>query len=74
MPIYEYRCAECDDLFELRRPVADAGADATCPSGHGGARRVLSRFAATGRAASPIPAGGGCGAGCACAAAAAAHN
>ena len=72
MPIYEYRCIECDDLFELRRPAGEAGADATCPGGHEGARRVLSRFAATGRANAPAPAGGGCGAGCACAAAAAA--
>ena len=77
MPIYEYRCTECDELFELRRPASEAAAVTTCSIGHE-ARRLLSRFATTGRAtagtADSGPAGGGCGAGCACAAAAAARN
>lgn len=74
MPIYEYRCPECDELFELRRPIAEAGADAKCSSGHGGGRRLLSRFATTGKATAEAGFAGGCGAGCACAAAAAAAN
>jgi putative FmdB family regulatory protein len=73
MPIYEYRCPECDELFELRRRVAEAGDDAKCSSGHPGGRRLLSRFATTGKATDTSFAGG-CGAGCACAAAAASSN
>jgi len=40
MPIYQYRCLNCDLQFELKqgftdKPIAD------CPSCHGNARRVL---------------------------------
>ncbi|HVB04795.1 MAG TPA: zinc ribbon domain-containing protein [Acidimicrobiales bacterium] len=69
MPIYEYRCKECDEAFELRRPAAESSDPATCSQGHQ-ARRVLSVFAAVGAPsgeASPAPTGG-CGPGCACAA------
>ncbi len=73
MPVYEYRCRECDTVFELRRQMADSGAPATCPDGHPDAVKLLSVFAATGRSAggdaSPAPAfsgGGGCGGACAC--------
>lgn len=70
MPIYEYRCATCDESFELRRPVGESQSAATCSSGHP-ARRVLSVFATVGggapEAAAPM-ASGGCGANCACAA------
>lgn len=69
MPVYEYRCDTCDERFELRRSLAEAGAPARCPAGHAGARRLLSVFATAGRsgAPSPAPVAGGCGAGCACA-------
>jgi putative FmdB family regulatory protein len=78
MPIYEFRCQECEARFEARRPaeLSDAPAPA-CPNGHASARRMLSVFATTGRSAgtsgtdweSPVAAsgGGGCGPGCACA-------
>jgi len=75
MPIYEFRCSECEARFEVRRPadMSDATAPA-CPNGHLSARRVLSVFATAGKAAggSVAPAGdfgggGGCGPGCACA-------
>lgn len=68
VPTYEYRCLECDDRFELRRPVGEADHAATCPGGHVGARRLLSVFAAAGRAGAPSPSGGGgcCGGGCGC--------
>jgi putative FmdB family regulatory protein len=74
MPIYEYRCSTCDQLFELRRPAAEASAGATCPDGHEGARRMLSRFATvfgSSGQGDDSRAAGGCGAGCAGAAAAA---
>lgn len=69
MPLYEFRCKACDETFEVRRPMAEAGDPATCPAGHDGAVRLLSVFASVGSsnpAASPAPSGG-CGAGCGCA-------
>lgn len=69
MPVYEYRCHRCDAHFEVRRPMADAGAPIACPDGHTETSRLLSVFAAVGTAGSasandagPAPAGG-----CACA-------
>ncbi len=73
MPLYEFRCRTCDDTFDVRRPMSQAGDPATCPAGHDDAVRLLSVFASVGAPAgggSPTPAprmtGGGCGAGCGC--------
>jgi putative FmdB family regulatory protein len=73
MPLYEFKCRTCDDTFEVRRPMSEAGEPATCPQGHDGAVRLLSVFASVGGgngAAAPAPAarpaGGGCGGGCGC--------
>jgi putative FmdB family regulatory protein len=63
MPTYEYRCRTCEDRFELRRPMAESDAPATCPGGHEGAVRLLSVFAPV-RGAQP--AAGPCGDACAC--------
>jgi putative FmdB family regulatory protein len=73
VPVYEYRCVTCDGVFEQRRAMADADAAAMCPQGHTEVRRLLSVFAAGGRATdggssmapSPAPMRG-CGGGCAC--------
>jgi putative FmdB family regulatory protein len=77
MPLYEFKCRTCDDTFEVRRPMSEAGDPATCPQGHDGAVRLLSVFASVGggnggsSSSAPAPAarpsGGGCGAGCGCA-------
>ena len=75
MPLYDYRCRTCGAVYEERRPMADADAPATCPSGHVGAARLLPVFATIGSGPDPGPAGGGwcgapvaggCGGGCAC--------
>jgi putative FmdB family regulatory protein len=71
MPVYEYRCRECDDTFELRRPMSEAGDPAACPSGHPDTVRLLSMFASrTGSVAAPaapaMSGGGCCGGGCGC--------
>jgi putative FmdB family regulatory protein len=71
MPTYEYRCRTCDDEFELRRPMADSDAPASCPEGHEDTVRRLSVFAAvgastTGPASSPAPVTGPCAEACAC--------
>jgi len=70
MALYEYRCRTCDDVFEVRRPMSEAGAAAACPSGHADTVKLLSMFARTGGApaAAAMPTGGGCcGGGCGCA-------
>lgn len=72
MPLYDFRCPTCDERFELRRSIAEADDPASCPAGHPGARRLLTVFASTGRAAAGAPAlsgppAGGCGGACACA-------
>ena len=74
MAQYEYRCRTCDDRFEMRRPMSEADAPATCPAGHGDVVRLLSVFATVGASSAPsggfggpAPAtGGGCGGACAC--------
>ncbi|MFM7253305.1 MAG: FmdB family zinc ribbon protein [Ilumatobacteraceae bacterium] len=71
MPLYEFRCRDCDDTFEVRRPMSEASEPATCPLGHPGAVRLLSVFASTGAAPAasapaPMPRAGGCGGACAC--------
>jgi len=46
VPLYEYRCAECEHEFETLVPAGRAD-QATCPScGTGEVRRLLSLFAA----------------------------
>lgn len=73
VPLYEFRCRACDETFEVRRPMSESSAPATCPQGHDGAVRLLSVFASVGATAASEPAtqarptGGGCGGGCACA-------
>ena len=73
MPLYEFRCRSCDDVFEVRRPMSESGDPATCPGGHGDTVRLLSVFARTGSAdaGSSMPAGapqggGCCGGSCGC--------
>ena len=71
MPVYEYRCRTCDDLFEVRRPMSESSEPATCPDGHPGAVRLLSVFASVGASSSDVSASAGapsmgCGGGCAC--------
>jgi putative FmdB family regulatory protein len=72
VPIYEYRCRDCDERFELRRAMAEADEPATCPDGHVDAVRLLPVFASVGRASSAASSSAGaapagpCGGGCAC--------
>jgi putative FmdB family regulatory protein len=66
MPLYEYRCRTCDEMFEIRRPMAESSAPTPCPQGHADTVRLLSMFAGTGLATAPS-AGGCCGGSCGCA-------
>lgn len=42
MPIYEYFCEPCQGIFELLRPVREAGAPQPCPQCDADARRIMS--------------------------------
>jgi putative FmdB family regulatory protein len=72
MPVYEYYCRDCEQKFELLRPMARAEEPVSCPQGHAGATRTISLFASIGRATessfTPMSAGGcACGGGgCGC--------
>ena len=71
VPLYEYRCRSCDDVFELRRPMSESGEPTVCPSGHSDTVRLLSMFARAGSGATTVasvrPTGGSCcGGGCGC--------
>ena len=46
MALYEYKCAGCEDRFDLMRPMSDADEPAECPEcGSTQSRRVISNFA-----------------------------
>ncbi|HHH81951.1 MAG TPA: zinc ribbon domain-containing protein [Chloroflexi bacterium] len=32
MPVYEYRCCECESVFDSLRPMKDADAPIACPA------------------------------------------
>jgi putative FmdB family regulatory protein len=70
MPVYEYRCDECHERFEMRRSYAESDAPAACPTCHQPrTHRLLSNFVAmtassNGGAATAVAGGGGCS-GCA---------
>jgi putative FmdB family regulatory protein len=67
MPIYEYRCEECDEPFE--KLVRAFREEVACPHcGSGEVERLLSTFAMSGLSPSaPAPGGSCCGrGGCGC--------
>ncbi len=66
MPLYEYRCPDCDETFDLFRPLADRDQPISCPRCGGmRARRALSRVSASVKGSYPCgssaPACGGGG-------------
>ena len=77
MPLYEYMCGTCDNLFSELRPISRMDEEAFCPSCAGSSQRQLSVFAsystgANGEVSAIAGGGGGCcgggaGGGCACA-------
>ena len=81
MALYEYKCAGCEDRFDVMRPMGDADDPVECPEcGSTESRRVISNFASITPGASAMntnpmmdarikSAGGGggcCGGGCGC--------
>jgi putative FmdB family regulatory protein len=66
MPIYEYRCAECEQKFEKRRRMSQADDEIACPEcGSLDTSRGLSMFAAfsKGNGGTSVSVGGGSGCG-----------
>ncbi|MBI5961134.1 MAG: zinc ribbon domain-containing protein [Chloroflexi bacterium] len=35
MPVYDYRCCECEEVFEVRRSMSESDKAAVCPTCHG---------------------------------------
>ncbi len=78
MALYEYKCFDCEERFELMRPMSKADEPAKCPEcGGTESRRMISNFASITPGASAlstnpvmdarIASGGGhgcCGGGC----------
>ncbi len=76
MALYEYKCSECEERFELMRPMSAADDPAECPEcGGTESQRLISNFASITPGASALStnpvmdarmSGGGCGGGCGC--------
>jgi putative FmdB family regulatory protein len=56
MPLYEYECEECGEVFSELRSSAEREAPIVCPRCGGEARVLISAFA-PGRSAAKSPAG-----------------
>ena len=69
MPLYEYHCDNCDETFELRRPMHASDDAAECPRcANQNVKRQISLFMAFTKSDSASQSlGGGCGCGGACA-------
>jgi putative FmdB family regulatory protein len=52
MPIYEYKCPACGDVFEQMRPMSQATNPAPCPSCKTESPRTVSRLARAGAGSS----------------------
>lgn len=61
MPIYEYRCADCDEKFEKLVRFAEADSEVTCPKcGSVQTKRLISAFGWAGSGGSSGGSSGGC--------------
>ncbi len=62
MPIYEYACQDCQQTFEVIRPMRDADADLNCLHCHSKqVKRQLSLFNAASGGKAITTSSGGCG-------------
>jgi putative FmdB family regulatory protein len=61
MPLYEYRCRDCGERFEVLQRLGQGGEDLTCPRcGEGRPERLLSTFSSTTGSREAAADGGGC--------------
>jgi putative FmdB family regulatory protein len=65
MPLYEYRCDECGEEFEVIKRITERTDDVECPGCGKPARKLLSGFAVgtSGGGAGTGASGGGCSGG-----------
>ncbi|MDA8018912.1 MAG: zinc ribbon domain-containing protein [Thermoanaerobaculia bacterium] len=64
MPLYEYRCQECGELFEILQTVDADARGVRCPAcGTQRAKRQLSTFAASTSSSDAPSSRPGCGSG-----------
>lgn len=62
MPLYEYKCADCEMSFDALRAMSDADAPIACPKcGSESARRMISLFSAIGSSGVIAGSGTSCG-------------
>ena len=62
MPLYEYRCFDCEARFDALRAMSDADAPIACPKcGSESTRRTISLFSAVGGEGVIAGAGAPCG-------------
>ena len=55
MALYEYKCADCEERFDLMRPMSAADDPAPCPDcGGTDSRRLISSFASVTPGASAL--------------------
>ena len=76
MPVYDFHCRDCDEVFEERRSFAAATTPAICPHCHSqDTKKLLATVAWHGQKADSIPVpmsqssgggGGCCGGSCGC--------
>jgi len=60
MPLYEYKCSDCETCFDALRAMSDADVPIACPKcGSGNTRRMISLFSAVG--SEGVIAGASCG-------------
>jgi putative FmdB family regulatory protein len=64
VPRYDFRCRQCEQTFEVSRPMSAAGDPARCPSGHADTVKLLSTVAVGGLSAAAAGPGQGAGGGC----------
>ncbi len=66
MPIYEYRCPECDVVFSKRRRMSESDQAVECPECDApNTDRMISTFSARGSGGKAIAGSGGGCSGCA---------
>jgi putative FmdB family regulatory protein len=64
MPIYEYQCNQCDEVFTKRQSMDEDGSKVTCPKCHAGnPKKLISSFFGQGTGgcdtSSPVSSGSG---------------
>jgi putative FmdB family regulatory protein len=61
MPIYEYKCSNCNEVFEEFQTIGGSNENLICPKCNTPRpERIFSAFASTGNSMGSLSSGGGC--------------